>query len=110
MTDPNNTLMDVFNKYPLRESDMPKQMIHASDEQAFWLHDGPALHNLRDLKHALDNITDEQFDFHVGENKNHFASWVKDVLKDDACAEELMRCKTILSTRRVLIKFLKNYE
>lgn len=110
MTDPIANLDDYFNKYALRDSDKPKQMVQATQEQAFWLHDGPALYNLNDLKHALDNITDEQFNFHVGEDKNDFASWVRGVLQDADCAEELDRCKTILSTRRVLIKFLKYYE
>ena len=102
--------MDFFNKFPLQDGDKPKQLVQATPEQAFWLHDGPGLYNLRDLKHALDNITEEQFGFHVGEDKNDFSNWVRDVLKDPECAVELDRCKTILSTRRVLIKFLKNYE
>ena len=110
MTDPTNTLMDALNKFPLREDDKPKHLVQATQEQAFWLHDGPALYNLRDLKHALDNITEEQFSYHVTEEKNDFANWVRAVLKDDECADEMMRCKTVLSTRRILIKFLKNYE
>ncbi len=110
MSDPANSLFDALNKFPLRDGDMPKQMVQVTEEQAFWLHDGPGLYNLRDLKHALDNITEEQFNFHVTDEKNDFANWVRAVLKDDECADELLRCKTILSTRRVLIKFLKEYE
>lgn len=110
MTDPTSSLMDSFNKFPLRDTDKPKQLVQATEEQAFWLHDGPALYNLHDLKHALDNITEEQFAYHVGDDKNDFAAWVRGVLKDEECANELMRCRTVLSTRRVLIKFLKEYE
>lgn len=102
-------VLDSLNRYPLQPDDMPRQLVEANDDQQFWLHDGPGLHNLRELKQALDMITEEQFMFHVGENKNDFAMWVDTVLKDHECSEEMWKCKTVLSTRRVLIKYLKNY-
>lgn len=110
MSDTTQDLMSVLSQFSPRPEDGPREMVQAGEGEEFWLHDGPALRNIHDLKHALDNITDEQFAFHVGEGKNDFANWVRYVLKDDECAAALLRCKTILSTRRVLIKHLKHYS
>lgn len=110
MTDPTFDVLNTLSRFTQGYNDGPKDLIQAGEGQEFWLHDGPALRNLKDLKHALDNITEEQFAFHVSDEKNDFANWVRAVLQDPECADELQRCRTILSTRRVLIKYLRNYK
>jgi hypothetical protein len=101
-------MIDLLSRYSEGRIE-PKQLVQADDDQMFWLHEGPGLRNLRELKVALDNISEDQFAYHVADGKNDFASWVQHVLKDEDCAEELWKCKTVLSTRRVLIKYLKQY-
>ncbi|MCX7996266.1 MAG: hypothetical protein N2691_00725 [Patescibacteria group bacterium] len=110
MTDATFNVLNTLSRFTQGFNDGPKDLVQAGEGQEFWLHDGPALRNLKELKHALDNITEEQFAYHVTDSKNDFAAWVRGVLQDADCADELDRCKTILSTRRVLIKFLRNYK
>ena len=100
---------DVINALSVYEGEHKKHLVQAPQGQEFWVHNGPALRNLKDLRDVMDRIEEEQFGFHVNDFKNDFVSWVKEVLKDSDCAKALQRCKTPLSTKRTVIKFLKQY-
>lgn len=56
---------------------------------SFKLVDGGELTNLEGLFQALKEMEDETFYHHVTTNRNDFANWVKDVLKDEGLAEEM---------------------
>jgi hypothetical protein len=103
-------VMSTLEKYSDTPLDQPKPLVQASDEHQFWLVDGRALRNLRDLKAAFETMTQEQFDHHVTTEKNDFASWVRYVLLDEDCARDLQRCKKPLSAKRIVIKYLKLYQ
>lgn len=71
-----------------------KPWAEAKPENYFWLHQGPALKNLPELKEALGTMTEEQFVHHVNPGKNDFAKWVREVLGDKGTAKRLARIKT----------------
>lgn len=87
-----------------------KIMIEAPSEQAFWVHDGPMLRNLRELKNFFEVITIEQFRYHTKRDGNDFARWVTEVLKDSSLGAILAKTKTIPAARLALIKALKIYN
>jgi hypothetical protein len=67
----------------------------APPDKCFWVHCGPILKNLRELREALvDSISDEQFAYHVARERNDFAVWVEEVLGDATCAKALRRART----------------
>ncbi|MFT4326378.1 MAG: hypothetical protein ACMXYK_02655 [Candidatus Woesearchaeota archaeon] len=45
--------------------------------------------NIVELRAEIEGMDVEEFFFHVGENRNHFADWVKDAVKDDTLAKKL---------------------
>ena len=81
-----------------------------SGERAFWVHQGPVLCHLIDLHHLFEAITPVQFTYHTGRvGGNDFASWVKEVLGDAACAAALARAKTPRASALAVKKYLRNY-
>lgn len=87
-----------------------RPLVNADDINAFWLHNGSVIRNIQDLKHAFDTMTQEQFSYHLNEEKNDFANWVRYVLHDEDCSEDLTRAKTRLGGSRILYKHLKKYD
>lgn len=86
-----------------------KELINADEQSSFWVNNGPILKNLKDLKNALLNMNKETFGYHVNKEKNDFAVWVKDALKNNALAKKLSRTKTVESMIEAINNVLK-YE
>lgn len=66
---------------------------NAQENQVFWLKDGRKIRNLHELVRELHRADEETFRYHVNEQKNDFANWVKDVLKDDILATRIRNVK-----------------
>jgi hypothetical protein len=70
-------------------------LVQAPADKVFWLRDGAAIANLRELRDALESgMSDEQFAHHVGPGRNDFACWVEDVLGSPGCARALRQAST----------------
>lgn len=50
---------------------------------------GKTSESLSELRLHISEMTDEEFNHHVNAEKNDFASWVRDILHEDALAERL---------------------
>ncbi len=66
---------------------------NAPENQVFWMKDGRKIKNLHELVRELHRADEETFRYHVNEQKNDFANWVKDVLKDDILATRIKNVK-----------------
>lgn len=62
-----------------------------SPENVFWCRDGCILHNMKELRDALNTMTDEAYVFHANVEKNDFTNWVRDVIKDEKLAKDLQK-------------------
>ena len=58
-------------------------------DKYFFISDGRAIKNVRELAYALDDMSDETFRNHVNKDKNDFAAWISDVIGDVELAESL---------------------
>jgi hypothetical protein len=85
-----------------------KQMVHAEGDICFWVSNGAILANLNELYEALMNMDDETFAHHVNNDKNDFAKWVDEALKDPELGKKLMKCKTTAAMLKVVGTHLKN--
>lgn len=80
---------------PPRKRAAAAVLADAPPDKCFWVNGGPILKNLRDLRDALaQSVSDEQFAYHVGGERNDFALWVEEVLSDATCAKALRRART----------------
>lgn len=87
-----------------------KPLVAAGEDALFWLHEGPAAKDLKELRDALKKASNDQFAHHVSREKNDFARWIEEVLRDRDLALKLKQCKTRLSTVRAIEAHLqKNY-
>lgn len=110
MQSPFHNVISALGQYSDTPLDDRLELVHAPEDQRFWLQDGRSLGNLHDLRAVLEDMSQETFETYVNKEKNDFANWVEFVLHDAECAKSLRRCSKPLSAKRVVIKFLKNYR
>ena len=60
----------------------------------FWLANGTVVRNIYELSDALKAMDDELFIKHVTEDKNDFAKWAGEVLKNEHLAQKLSNAKS----------------
>jgi len=95
--------MHIVRKIKVRGSDEP---VEVPLDKAFWVHDGPVAMNLKELRSAIEDMSDEQFEYHTARNGNDFARWIRDVLGDIDCADALSDVASRKEVLRVLSKFV----
>lgn len=62
-------------------------------ENCFWCCDGRVLKNLYELSQAFNEMTDETFNYHVNEDKNDFATWIKEIIGDKKLVADLVKAR-----------------
>jgi hypothetical protein len=67
-----------------------KFLFKVPDEYVFWCHDGTIFRDMQELANGLATMTDGVFAYHVTSEKNDFINWVRDVIKDEQLANELV--------------------
>ena len=81
------------------------------DEKRFWCHDGKVIKNLRELRKALVDISDETFHYHLSEGKNDFSKWIREVVGDEKLANDLSKARSRIQTSQAVaerISFLES--
>ncbi len=68
----------------------------------FWLRSGRGLRSLRELANVLPSIGEEEWRYHVNEEKNDFANWIRDVFGQHRLAEALRRATSKSDFQRLL--------
>ena len=94
------------NSIPSATKASKKFVIDASEAQCFWVNFGPVVKNLSELKKAVEEMSDEQYNYHTKRNVNDFACWVEEVFGAVALAKKLGRAKSRASFVKVLEKSL----
>ena len=61
------------------------------EEYVFRCCDGQILRNMKELGDALNTMTDETYVFHANTEKNDFANWARDIIKDEMLAKDLQK-------------------
>jgi len=60
------------------------------EESVFSVCRGDRISNLRDLANCIESLSPEEFKHHVSpEGRNHFADWIREVLKNPLLAHDL---------------------
>jgi len=80
------------------------------EEEYFYLRNGSSLKSIEELYDKLEDMLDEDFFFHVNEEKNDFANWIKGVFGEKELSDNLSTVKTKKEVKKILDKFLKPKE
>ena len=76
------------------------------DQYVFWCHDGRIIRNIRQLKDALELMSDETYAYHANKEKNDFSNWVKDIIGDEKLARDFSKS----SNKRQAFEYVKARE
>ncbi len=68
----------------------PNLLANAPEEHYFYVCDGSVIKSLVDLAFSLDSMPDGVFYFHVNDQKNDFATWVKEILKEEDLSDRML--------------------
>lgn len=71
--------------------DAERLLARVPEEYVFWCCDGRIVRDMKELRQALDTMTDEAFAYHSNEEKRDFSNWVRDVIGDAKLARDLAR-------------------
>ena len=71
-------------------------------EYVFWCCDGQILKNLKELRDAFAVMTEDTFAYHVNAAKNDFHNWVRDIIKDEDLASDLLKAADTRTGARVV--------
>ncbi len=73
---------------------MPRINETPTPDKYFYLRNGGVIKNAHELKDTLPNMEDELYGHHVTNDRNDFATWVKDVFDDHILAAKIRKAKT----------------
>jgi hypothetical protein len=78
----------------------------APDDKRFVLQDGRVLKDIKELADALEHMSEDVYSHHVGNGKNDFSTWVKDVLSEQELAEDLAAVDNQLNSQITVLKHI----
>ena len=81
------------------------------EDKRFWCHDGKTIKNLKELRKALIEMSDETFHYHLGGGRNDFSKWIREVVGDDKLAEALIKTRSRMQASQAVaerISFLEH--
>lgn len=83
-----------------------RRLANVADQYVFWCHDGRIIKSIRELKDALELMSDATYAYHAGKEKNDFSNWVKDIIGDDKLARDMSKS----SDKRQAFEYVKARE
>ena len=87
-----------------------KPLTKAEGSSAFWVTDGRVLHDMIELLDALQEMADQNYDYHALGEQNDFSQWVEHVLCDGNCAKSLGKAKNRKNAVTIVKRHLKVYS
>jgi hypothetical protein len=75
----------------LTNQDAKKWLADVPEEYVFWCCDGRVMRNMQELAEALNTMADDVFAYHANQQRNDFSTWVRDIIRDDRLAADLLQ-------------------
>jgi len=76
-------------------------------EHYFYLNNGKKLKNIAELMESLKDMDQDLFSFHVNEQRNDFANWVRDVFGEKELARRISRARYPSSMLKSIEKYIQ---
>ena len=93
------------------KEEVKRRLADVPDEKRFWCHDGKTIKNVKELRKALIDMSDETFHYHLSEGRNDFSKWIREVVGDDKLAEALGKTRSRIEASKAVVErisFLEN--
>ena len=105
-----NKMNDIISALAHNEIEERYALTEAQGNERFFIHNGPVVKDMLELKKAFENMTQDQYNFHVTKEKNDFALWVEYILHDKQCARAIKKARTIKTSIRAVDQSLQKYK
>lgn len=95
----------------ISKEEAKRRLGDVSNDKRFRCHDGKNIKNLRELGKSLNDMSDETFHYHLGEGRNDFSKWIREVVGDDKLAGDLSKTKSRMQASQAVaerISFLES--
>jgi hypothetical protein len=69
----------------------------------FWCHDGSTFADINELAAGLATMSDVTYAYHSNLEKHDFSNWVRDIIKDEQVANDLMRATSRLQATEYVV-------
>lgn len=92
------------------KDDAKRRLGDVPDDKRFWCHDGKVIRNLRELRKALIDISDETFHYHLVEGKNDFSKWIREVVGDEKLANDLSKARSRIQASQAVAERISFLE
>ena len=79
-----------------------------SAQHNFYLNNGKKLKNIAELMESLKHMDQDLFSFHVNEQHNDFASWIRDVFGEKELARRIGQARYPNSMLKSMEKYIQN--
>jgi hypothetical protein len=78
-----------------------------STQHYFYLNNGKKLKNIAELMESLKDMDQDLFSFHVNEQNNDFASWIRDVFGEKELARRISFARYPTSMLKSIEKYIQ---
>jgi len=82
---------EIKNMAETLKQEAKRLLVDVPEEYVFRCCDGQILRNMKELGDALNTMTYETYLFHANKEKNDFANWARDIIKDERLAKDLQK-------------------
>ena len=86
----------------VKQQDIMGMLANVPEDKVFWSNDGRIFKNMRELSDGLANMTEETYVYHVNAEKNDFANWVRDVIRDSDLAKNISKATNRTQAAKVV--------
>ena len=86
--------------------DEGKKMVlsRVNPENYFRVANGTIIKGLMELDSSLENMGEETFRYHVNDYRNDFSAWIRDTIKDEELANQLILTKDKSRTQVLVLR------
>jgi Family of unknown function (DUF5752) len=101
----------MFRIAKITREEAKRRLGDVLDEKRFWCRDGRDIKNLKELRKALIDMSDETFHYHLSEGRDDFSKWVREVVGDEKLADDLSKAKSRVQASQAVaqrISFLES--
>lgn len=72
--------------------------------------DGKVVKNIQELHSALQKMSEETYKYHANREKNDFANWISDILKDAGLAQRIRTSSSKQEAAKILEKVISTVK
>ena len=88
----------------IKDEDKKKLLSRVNPENYFRVANGTVIKSLKEIDNSLENVGEETFRYHVNDYRNDFSTWIRDTIKDEELANQLLLTKDKSRTQVLVLR------